>query len=148
MSNHAIQTSYSLKPAIGYKGMIAKDSSRAVIKAGLSATRKLVSVAVTGATNGETLDIVINGTTFSVTLDGSATVAEAVAALVSEINDGDEPVLASGTTTPLLLESTIDAPYNADFTDHDRRESPDHRRLLVHRVGDEPRYPRRPSGAG
>jgi hypothetical protein len=117
MSNHAIQTSYSLKPAIGFKGMIAKDPSRAVIKAGLSATRKLVSVAVTGATNGETLDIVINGTTFSVTLDGSATVAEAVAALVSEINDGDEPVLASGTTTPLLLESTVDAPYGNDLSD-------------------------------
>jgi hypothetical protein len=117
MSNHAIQTSYSLKPAIGYKGMIAKDSSRAVIKAGLSATRKLVSVAITGATNGEDLSIVINGTTFTVTLDGSATVGEAALALVDEINDGDEPVLASGTTTPLLLESTIDAPYNADFTD-------------------------------
>lgn len=117
MANQAIQTSYSLKPAIGYKGMIAKDSSRAVIKAGLSATRKLVSIAIASVTNSETLDVVINGTTFSVDLDGSATVGEAVLALVAEINGGDEPVLASGTVSPLLIESTKDAPYGADFTD-------------------------------
>lgn len=115
MSNHAIQTSFSRSPAIGYAGMVAKESRLLVANSRVSTSRKLASVAITAA-NSDTYTLTINGTDFTFTADGSATTAEITAGLVALINAGSEPVLASGSDTPLLVESKIDAPFGADFT--------------------------------
>jgi hypothetical protein len=79
----------------------------------MSATRKLVSVAVTAA-NSQDFTVTINGTDFTYASDGSATTAEITVGLKALINAGSEPVLASGTDTPLLIESTIDG-VSGDF---------------------------------
>ncbi len=116
----SIQTSVTSTPAAAKEGMLA-DSGYHDILSGLFATRKLVQVVPT-ASNSKVYTITINGTDFVYTADGSATVAEITAGLVAEINDGDEPVLATDGTTLLLIESTIDGP-GGDFTYADSVDS-------------------------
>jgi hypothetical protein len=113
MTDYAAQTSISDEPRAAFVGMLA-DMGPTKTKSGVATTRKLVSVAVT-ADNDDVYTITINGTPFVYTADGSATVAEVVLGLKALINAGDEPVLASGTTSPLLIESTIDGAAG-DFT--------------------------------
>lgn len=107
------QLSYQQDPEIGVAGQLA-DNGPFDVMSGMSATRKLVSVAV-GASNSQTYTITINGTDFTFVADGSATTAEITVGLRDAINAGDEPVLATGTDTPLLIESTIDGAAG-DFT--------------------------------
>lgn len=108
-----IQSSFTDAPAIGVEGMVADQGQRDIVS-GLSSSRKLLSIAV-GASDSQVYSVTINGTAFTYTADGSATTAEIVVGLKTAINAGDEPVLASGTDTPLLLESTIDGD-DGDFT--------------------------------
>jgi hypothetical protein len=103
-----VQLSYSENPDVAVEGMIADDGPVDIVS-GLSNTRKLVSVAVT-ADNTQAFTVTINGTDFVFTSDGSGSTAEITAGLVALINAGSEPVEASGTDTPLILESTIDGP--------------------------------------
>lgn len=107
------QLTFSPDPNRAVVGMIA-DSSEMQIDSGLSSSRKLLSIAIT-ASNSQTYTITINGTAFSYAADGSATTAEIAAGLVAVINAGSEPVHASGSDTPILLESTIDGSAG-DFT--------------------------------
>jgi hypothetical protein len=107
------QTSFALNHERGFEGMIA-DSSPVHVLSSLAASRKLASVAYS-VTNSATYTIVINGTTFSYTADGSATDAEIAAGLVAAVNGGSEHVHASGAATPILVESTIDGDAG-DFT--------------------------------
>lgn len=116
MANQAIQTSFSRSPAIGFAGMQAKDSSHLQANSRVAASRKLASVVITAA-NSDTYTLTINGTDFTYTADGSATTAEITVGLAALINAGTEPVTASGTDTPLLIESDIDAPYGNDLSD-------------------------------
>lgn len=116
MANQAIQTSFSRAPAIGYAGMVAKESRLLQVNSRVSASRKLASVVITAA-NSDTYTLTINGVDYTFPADGSATTPEIAAGLVALINAGTEPVLASGSDTPLLVESKIDAPFGADFTD-------------------------------
>lgn len=108
-----VQLSYDNEPAVAVAGMLADDGPSNVLS-GLSNTRKLVSVAIT-ADNDDDYTITINGTAFLYEADGSATTAEIAAGLVAAINAGDEPVLAIGTDTPILIESLLDGPAG-DFT--------------------------------
>lgn len=116
MANHAIQTAFTRSPAIGFAGMVAKESRLLAANSRLAASRKLASVVVT-AVNSDTYTLTINGTDFTYTADGSATTGEIVLGLIALINAGSEPVTASGTDTPLLIESKIDAPFGNDLSD-------------------------------
>ncbi len=109
----AIQDSIASAPAIGFEGMLA-DCGYHDVLSGLASSRKRVSVAVVAA-NSAVYTITINGTAFEFTADGSATTAEITVGLRDLINAGSEPVLASGTDTPLVIDSTIDGPAG-DFT--------------------------------
>lgn len=109
----AIQTSIAAAPAIGFPGMLA-DSGYHDILSGMAASRKRVSVVIVAA-NAGVYTITINGTPFEYTADGSATTAEIAVGLRNLINAGSEPVIASGTDTPLIIESTIDGTAG-DFT--------------------------------
>ena len=88
------------------------DSSHNIVS-GYLGTRKLVSVAIT-ADNSAVYTITINGTACAYTADGSATTAEIAVGLKTAINNSVQSayVLASGTDTPLLIESKVDT----DFT--------------------------------
>jgi hypothetical protein len=109
----SVQTSYSNDPAVAFAGMLSDDGFKDIVS-GLCATRKLLSVAIT-ADNNDVYTITINGIAFAYTADGSATTAEITVGLRNLINAGSEPVLASGTDTPLLIESTLDG-TEGDFT--------------------------------
>ena len=111
----SIQSSFSFAPAIGVEGQIARTGEHE-IDGGVAASRKLVSVAITAANTTHYI-VTINGTAFDYLSDGSATTAEITAGLVALINAGSEPVHASGTDTPLVIESTKDSEFNADFSD-------------------------------
>ena len=106
-----VQLSYSSEPAAAVAGMLADTGDHDVLS-GMASSRKLVSVAVVAA-NSVHYIITINGVAFDYTSDGSATTAEIVLGLKALINAGSEPVLASGSDTPLLIESTLD---DGDFT--------------------------------
>ena len=108
-----IQTTYSERPDSAKAGMRADTGFNDVVS-GLSASRKLVSVAITADDEAD-YTITINGTDFDYTSDADATTAEIAAGLVAAINAGDEPVTASGTNTPILIESDIDGD-DGDFT--------------------------------
>lgn len=108
-----VQLSYDNEPAVAVEGMLADDGPHNFLS-GLANTRKLISVAIT-ADNDDDYTITINGTPFLYEADGSATTAEIAAGLVAAINAGSEPVIASGTDTPILIESTLDGPAG-DFT--------------------------------
>lgn len=112
----SIQTTFSQDPAVGTEGQRTLVTGGDRIGSGVATSRKLVSVAIT-AVNSFAYSVTINGTVFSFTADGSATTAEVAVGLKNAINAGSEPVLASGTDTPLLIESTKDSEYNADFSD-------------------------------
>lgn len=107
------QLSFTQDPERGYAGMVADNGPNDVVS-GMASSRKLVSVAVT-ADDDATYTITINGTDFEILADSSTSTAEITVALRNAINAGDEPVLASGTDTPLLIESTIDGAAG-DFT--------------------------------
>lgn len=108
-----IQSSYSERPDVAKAGMPA-DTGFVDDVSGMSATRKLVSVAI-GASNSQVYTITINDVDHSYTADGSATTAEIAVGLVAAINAGSEPVTASGTDTPILIESDLDG-EDGDFT--------------------------------
>ena len=108
-----IQSSYSERPSVAKAGMKA-DTGFDDVLSGMSATRKLVSVAIT-ASNSQAYVITINGTDFTYNADGSATTAEIAVGLVAAINAGSEPVTASGSDTPILIESDLDGD-DGDFT--------------------------------
>lgn len=114
MTDFVAQSSIENEPRVAYPGLLANMAPGDRVKSGVCTSRKLVSVAV-GASNSQVYTITINGTDFAYTADGSATTAEIVLGLKALINAGDEPVLASGVDTPLVLESTIDGP-DGDFT--------------------------------
>lgn len=107
------QLSFDQDPARGVAGMIADNGPNDVLS-GMASSRKLVSVVVVAA-NDAVYTVTINGTDFVYTADGSALSAEIVLGLKALINAGSEPVLASGTDTPLVIESTIDG-SSGDFT--------------------------------
>ncbi len=108
-----IQSTYGERPAIAKAGMMA-DSGFNDVLSGCSASRKLVSVAI-GASNSQVYTITINGVDHTYTADGSATTAEIAVGLVNALNTGTEPVTASGTDTPILIESDLDG-ADGDFT--------------------------------
>lgn len=112
----SIQTTFSQDPAIGVEGQITNVRESNEISSRVNTSRKLVSVAIVAADTTHYI-VTINGTAFDFTSDGSATTGEIVLGLKALINAGTEPVLASGTNTPLLLESTRDSEFNADFSD-------------------------------
>lgn len=107
------QLSFTQDPERGYAGMVADNGPNDVVS-GMAASRKLVSVAIV-ADDEAVYTITINGTDFEYTADASTSTAEITVGLKNLINAGDEPVLASGTDTPLLIESTIDGAAG-DFT--------------------------------
>lgn len=109
----AVQTSVAQTPAIGVEGMLADNGLHDVLS-GVAAGRKLLSVAI-GASNSQVYSITLNGVAYTYTADGSATTAEIAAGLVAAINAGQTAVHASGSDTPILLESTVDGP-DGDFT--------------------------------
>ena len=112
----SIQTTFSQDPAIGVEGQRTNVRASDEISSRVNTSRKLVSVALT-AVNTTHYIVTINGTAFDYTSDGSATTGEIALGLKALINAGSEPVLASGTDTPLILESTRDSEFNADFSD-------------------------------
>lgn len=111
-----VQNSFDFAPAIGVEGQLARIGGECETDGFAASARKLVSVAVT-AVNGFAYSLTVNGTVFTFTADGSATTAEIVAGLSAAVNAGSEPVHASGTDTPLLLEATRDPQPAADFDD-------------------------------
>ncbi len=110
----SVQSSYSQSPEPALAGMPAYGASAPEnqIDSGLCSTRKLVSVAIANATALDVYEITINGTVFTYTADGATSTAEVTVGLKNAINAGDEPVVASGTDTPLLIEGT----NSEDFT--------------------------------
>ena len=111
----SIQTAVGQNPTIGVEGIFA-DSGFKDVLSGLSSSRKLVSVAITAA-DSQDFTITINGTVHTYASDGSATTAEIAVGLAALINAGAQAskVTATGTDTPLLIESDIDGP-DGDFT--------------------------------
>ena len=109
----SIQSSVGAAPLAGKAGMLC-DSGYHDVLSGVASSRKRVSVAVVADAN-DVYTITINGTDFDYTDDGSASTAEITVGLRNAINAGSEPVLASGTDTPLIIVSTIDGPAG-DFT--------------------------------
>jgi hypothetical protein len=117
-----IQTSYTTAHAIGTPGQLA-DSGVHDIISGLGNTSKRVSVALT-AVNSTLYTVTINGVAFSYTSDGSATTAEIAVGLAAAINAGTQPVVASGTDTPLIIQSsngtdspTFTSAYNGNMVE-------------------------------
>lgn len=108
-----IQSSYAERPEVAKAGMAA-DTGFVDDLSGMSATRKLVSVAIVAA-NDAVYTITINGVDYEYTADASASTAEITVGLRDLINAGSEPVTASGTDTPLLIESDLDGD-DGDFT--------------------------------
>jgi hypothetical protein len=108
-----IQDSYAERPEVAKAGMPA-DTGVVDDLSGMASSRKLVSVAIVAA-NDAVYTITINGTPFEYTADGSATTAEITVGLRNLINAGSEPVTASGTDTPLLIESDLFG-EDGDFT--------------------------------
>lgn len=106
----AAQTSIASSLTRGFAGMLANCVNHTIAN-GLPTSRKYVSVAVTAANSTHYIvTIVQNGVSaaYDYTSDGSATTAEIVLGLVALINAGTQSVLAAGTDTPLLIESTAD----------------------------------------
>lgn len=106
----SIQTSVTV-PSVAVAGQ-PYDSSHSVLS-GMFSTRKLVSVVI-GASDSQVYTITINGVACSFTAGTSTTTALIAAGLVSAINGSSQApyVTASGTNTPILIESDVDA----DFT--------------------------------
>lgn len=77
---------------------------------GQRATDDTVTVTPT-AVNTYEYSVTINGTEFSFTSDGTATVAEVVAGLVAAINAGSEPVTATDSTTHVTLAPDVASTY-------------------------------------
>jgi hypothetical protein len=90
------------------------DSGFHDICTGIAAQRKRYSVVIVAA-NDAVYTITINGTDFEYTADANATTAEIAVGLRDLINAGAEPVLASGSDTPLIIDSTLDG-AEGDFT--------------------------------
>lgn len=111
----SIQSTFDFAPAIGVEGQVAR-TGECEVSGRVAGSRKLVSVAYSVA-NSTGYTVTINGTAFTYTSDGSATDAEIATGLLAAINGGTEPVKASGAATPILVESTRDSEFNADFTD-------------------------------
>ena len=63
--------------------------------------------------NSAAYSVVINGTSFSIVSDSSATATEIVTALIAAINAGSEPVTASGTTTLILTADVGGVAFSA-----------------------------------
>ena len=121
----AIQTTFPTSLDVCVPGQLADNVSPQDIVSGLYAPRKYVSVAVV-ASNSQVYTVNITpvdqlgvaGTlvAYAYTADGSATTAEIVAGLVALINAGTQPVHATGTDTPLLIEATTDADFATSYT--------------------------------
>ena len=113
----ALQTSFSIAHDVGIPGMLADTGPKEIIS-GLYAPRKLVSVAITAVNSAHYIvTITIGGVAvaYDYTADGSATTAEITAGLVALINAGTQPVHATGTDTPLVVEATADKDFSATY---------------------------------
>ncbi len=112
-----IQTSIANVPQPAKNGMLA-DSGFHDILTGICSQRKRYSVAVVAANDAVyTITLTPPGgvaVPFVYTADGSATAAEIVIGLAALINAGTVGVVASGTVSPLVIESTLDGP-DGDF---------------------------------
>lgn len=112
-----IQGSISAQPLPAKAGMLA-DSGYHDILSGVASQRKRYSVVVVAA-NSAVYTITLTppggvGVPFVYTADGSATTAEITVGLRDLINAGTVSVVASGSDTPLVIESTLDGP-DGDF---------------------------------
>jgi hypothetical protein len=112
-----IQTSILSVPAYGKNGMLA-DSGFHDILTGILAQRKRYSVAVVAANDAVyTITLTPPGgaaVPFVYTADADATAAEIVVGLRDLINAGTVGVVASGSASPLVIESTLVGP-EGDF---------------------------------
>lgn len=98
------QTSYTAQNVIAFEGMVAYGHGDFITKK--NATRQLTSVVFT-AVNSATYVLVINGTAFSITADGSTDATEIRDAMKIAIDAGSEPVVVETlSTNGLLIEST------------------------------------------
>jgi hypothetical protein len=107
-----IQNSFTQDPAIGVAGARAYVRHSDKIRSGVHAKHKQISVAVT-AVNSTLYTVTLNGVVFQFTSDASATTVEITAGLRDAINAGSEPVRASGSDTPLIVDAAVDG---NDFT--------------------------------
>ena len=96
------QSSIAQSLTAGFAGMIASHTAPTHVVSGLNTSRQVVTVTPTAA-NDAVYTLVINGTSFVYTADGSATAAEIVAGLVSLVNAGTVPVTATNSTTFVTL---------------------------------------------
>lgn len=110
--NMLAQTTIEDEPRPAFVGMIA-DMSPIRVKSGVSAVRKVASVAIV-AQNTTLYRLTINGTPFDFTSGAGATTAQIAAGLVAAVNAGTEPVTAAGADTPITLTADIGTP--SDFT--------------------------------
>lgn len=103
------QSSIAAGLSAGFPGLIA-DAGPVHIVHGLNTSRQTVVVTPVAA-NGAVYTVVINGTSFAYTADGSATVAEITAGLTALVNAGTVPVTATDNTTTMSLVADL---YGAD----------------------------------
>jgi len=101
-----MQTSYSNNPSVAFAGMKA-DMGISDIITRIANTRQLLSVEADTAENAADFVVTINGTAYTYTSDGSATVAEIAAGLKALIDAGDEDV----TTTLFTTDASNDSFY-------------------------------------
>jgi hypothetical protein len=108
-----MQTTYNEKPAIAANGMPADSFSRN-IETLVACSRQLEKVTIVTAANSEDYTVIINGTSYTITSDGTATKTEIRDALKVAIDAGSEPVSTEDSSTDaLLIESTL---YDTSFT--------------------------------
>jgi hypothetical protein len=108
-----MQTSMSEFPANAFAGLMADSGFRDVLST-LAATRQLEQVVVDTATASDTYQIIINGTVFEYTSDGTPTVTEIRDGLKALIDAGSEPVSTESVSTDTLLIESTD--HDAGFT--------------------------------
>lgn len=75
-----------------------------------AAVAQVVTITPTAVNEFEYV-VTINGVEFTFTSDEDATAEEIVTGLIAEINGGDEPVTASGTTTLILTADNAGEPF-------------------------------------
>ncbi len=109
------QLSVTTDIAIALEGQPA-DSNRIDVISKTNATRQLEEITIDNATNDDLYTVVINGTSFTFTSDGSATVTEIRDGLKADIDGGSEPVITESVSTDILLIESSSASLSFTIT--------------------------------